>query len=232
MNLSRSAKIIAYRRRLRYDSSHADFRDLEKESIAVLDRLGVSTEDVVIDFGAGTGTFAIQAARRCAKVYAVDVSEAMIAFAKGKAVKEDIPNIEFCHVGFLTYKHEDQAVDAIVTTFALHHLPDFWKGIALSRINRMLKSGGQLFIKDVILKEGHAPQNIATFIEKQAAAGGDFLPKDAEDHFREEYSTYDWIMVGLLSRAGFKIKSMDAGVIGEYLCTKNADGAKQSEFSV
>ena len=216
-----------------YDSSHADFRDLEKESNDVLDHLAVGKNDILIDFGAGTGTFAIQAARRCAKVYAVDVSQPMIDYAKAKAAKTGLTNIVFCHCGFLTYTNEDQAVDAIVTTFAFHHLPDFWKGIALSRMNRMLKSRGQLFIKDVILKEEQVSKDIATFIEKQAAAGGDFLRKDAEEHFRMEYSTYDWIMNGLLSRAGFKIesKTMDAGVIGQYLCTKNVDGAKQSETS-
>ena len=210
-----------------YDSSHADFRDLEKESNDVLDDLAVGKNDILIDFGSGTGSFAIQAARRCTKVYAVDISTAMIEYAKAKAAKAGLSNIEFCHGGFLSYNHQDQAVDAIVTTFAFHHLPDFWKGIALSRMNRMLKFGGQLFIKDIILKEEYAPQNIAAFIEKQAAVGGDFLRKDAEDHFKEEYSTYDWIMDGLLSRAGFEIKSksMDAGVIGEYLCTKNIDSA-------
>ena len=190
-----------------YDSSHAGFRDVGKEANAVLDHLAIGINDVLIDLGTGTGTFAIQAARRCAKVYAVDVSMAMIDYAKAKAAKADLSNIEFCHSGFLSYENHDQSVDAIVTTFALHHLPDFWKGIALSRMNRMLKSSGQLFIKDVILKEGHAPQNIAAFIEKQAAAGGDFLRKDAEEHFREEFSTYDWIMDDLLSRAGFKIES-------------------------
>ena len=126
-----------------YDLSHADFRDLEKKSNTVLDCLAVGTNDVLIDFGVGTGTFAIHAARRCTKVYAVDVSEAMIDYAKAKAAKANLSNIVFCHGGFLTYKNENQAVDAIVSTLALHHLPDFWKGIALSRMSCMLKSSGQ-----------------------------------------------------------------------------------------
>jgi ubiquinone/menaquinone biosynthesis C-methylase UbiE len=215
-----------------YDSSHADFRDLEEESNAILEALAVKTNDVLIDFGAGTGTFAIQAALRCARVYAVDVSQTMIDYAKAKAAKTGVSNIVFCHSGFLTYEHGDQAVDAIVTTFAFHHLPDFWKGIALNRMNRMLKPDGQLYINDVILEEDHALKNIAAFIDKQAAAGGDFLREDAEEHFREEYSTYDWIMDGLLSRAGFTIKSksMHDGVIGNYLCAKNAEDAQQYEI--
>ncbi|MGK0199229.1 MAG: putative AdoMet-dependent methyltransferase [Yoonia sp.] len=57
--------------------------------------------------------------------------------------------------------------------------------------------------------------------ERQAAAGGDFLRADAEEHFRAEYSTYDWIVDGLLARAGFDIreKSIRHGVIGTYYCS-------------
>lgn len=205
-----------------YDSSHSDFRDIEKESNAVLDTLGIGESDVLIDFGSGTGTFAIQAALRCATVYAVDVSQAMIDYARIKAEKAGVTNIKFCHGGFLTFEYDGPAVDFFVTTFAFHHLPDFWKGIALNRMYHMLKPGGQLYIHDVILEEHGAIENIAALIENLAAAGGDFLQQDAEGHFREEFSTYDWIMDGLLSRAGFVIKSKNIqdGVIGTYYCAK------------
>ena len=54
-----------------YDSTHADFRDVEAESKELLDLLGLASSDVLIDFGSGTGTFAIASARRCARVHAV-----------------------------------------------------------------------------------------------------------------------------------------------------------------
>jgi len=205
-----------------YDSRHSDFRDIEKESDAVLDILQPGKNDVMIDFGSGPGTFAIQAALRCAKVYAVDVSQPMIDYAIIKAEKAGVSNIEFCHSGFLNFEYKGHAVDFITTTFAFHHLPDFWKGIALKRMNIMLKPGGQLFIHDAIIEEHHALENIAALIEKLAAAGGIFLQEDAEGHFREEFSTYDWILDGLLSRTGFAIKSknIEDGVIGTYYCTK------------
>ncbi len=147
-----------------YDSSHSDFRDIEKESSAVLDILQPGEQDVIIDFGSGSGTFAIQAALRCAKVYAVDVSQPMIDYAKLKAEKAGVSNIE---------KH-------------------------------------------------NAIENITALIKKLAIAGGNFLQEDAEGHFREEFSTYDWIMDGLLARAGFEIKSKDIqdGVLGTYHCIK------------
>ena len=57
------------------------------------------------------------------------------------------------------------AKEAIVTTFAFHHLPDFWKGVALSRMHGMLQPGGLLYIHDVILEPDHALENIEAFIE-------------------------------------------------------------------
>jgi putative AdoMet-dependent methyltransferase len=96
----------------------------------------------VIDIGSGTGTFAIQVAQRCAIVYAVDVSKAMLDRAQSKAAEAGVSNIVFHHAGFLTYEHNEAPVDAVVTTFAFHHLPDFWKGIALKRVHGMLQPGG------------------------------------------------------------------------------------------
>jgi ubiquinone/menaquinone biosynthesis C-methylase UbiE len=205
-----------------YDSSHGDFRDIEAEGQAILDTLAVQPTDVLIEFGTGTGTFAIQAARRCAQVYAIDVSETMLDYARAKAARAGIANIIFCHAGFLTYAHPAPVVDAIVTSLAFHHLPDFWKGVALKRLNQMLKPKGQLYLSDVLMEDKKALQSIATFIEQQAAVGGDFLREDAEEHFREEYSTYDWILDGLLTRAGFTIqhKHLYGGVFGSYRCVK------------
>jgi putative AdoMet-dependent methyltransferase len=80
--------------------------------------------------------------------------------------------------------HVEQPVDAIVTTFAFHHLPDFWKGIALKRLNRMLKEGGQLYIHDVLIEEGNAIENIDVLIDKLEEAGGHVMREDTERHFR------------------------------------------------
>ena len=87
------------------------------------------------------------------------------------------------------YEHLDEPAAAIATTFALHHLPDRWKGIALARMRSMLKPGGQLYIHDVILEQNNATEVIKAFIDQQSLAGGDFLKRDAEGHFQQERST-------------------------------------------
>lgn len=206
----------------KYESIHSKFRDMELEAEQVIDALGIMNSNFVIDFGAGTGTFALLAAKHCAKVHAVDVSAAMVDCASSRAKQQGISNIEFHVAGFLTYEHKEPPVDCIVTTLAFHHLPDFWKGIALKRMNVMLKPGGLLYMHDVIIEEQDACDNIALFIDALSVKGGQPVRKGTEVHFREEFSTYDWVLDGMFARAGFSIRSknIDGGVLGTYICEK------------
>jgi len=74
----------------------------------------------------------------------------MLNFTRRKAELRGIKNIEFHQAGFLTYDHHGEPLDAVVSQLALHHLPDFWKMIALKRIFAMLKEGGKFYLRDVV----------------------------------------------------------------------------------
>lgn len=193
-----------------YDSSHADFRDVAAEGEAVLAALHVDAHSTVADFGCGTGNFALMAAERCGKVHAIDVSLAMLERARKRAAEAGRINIEFHHAGFLTFDCPAETIDGITSTFALHHLPDLWKGVALRRMWNALKPGGRFHLHDVVVPHGEdSLERIARFVARQEKAGGEFLREDAEGHFREEFSTCDWIMEGLLTRAGFELLSFE-----------------------
>jgi len=107
--------------------------------------LKLNANSTVIDMGAGTGAFALHAAKHCQKVYAVDVSSAMLERCQEKGEEMGLSNVLCCHGGFLTYEHEAMPADAIVSIAALRHLPDFWKLVALRRVAEMLKVGGGSF---------------------------------------------------------------------------------------
>ncbi len=213
-----------------YDSRHAQFRDVDAECASILEVLSLTPQSVVIEIGTGTGAFAIHAARCCANVFAVDISEPMLERAQQKAGKAGLENITFCHAGFLTYDHAGAPADVLVTSMAFHHLSDFWKGIALDRMNGMLKSGGRLYIHDVIYEGTEPVANITHWIDQLGEIGGAQLRDEVATHVREEYSTFDWIMEGLLARAGFRILSKEIvdGVVGTYLCKKEREAAQQS----
>jgi putative AdoMet-dependent methyltransferase len=205
-----------------YDQSHEHFRDREAEANDLLDALDLTAGAEIVDFGAGTGTFAIVAARRGLEVTAVDVSSEMISYAEDKARDAGVEGINFVHDGFLSYERPDGSADGVVSSYALHHLPDLWKGVALEQIHGMLTSSGKFFLRDVVIGDDEPLNHVQGFIDDQAQSGGEKSREDAEGHFREEFSTYDWIMEGLLERADFTIegRSLEDGVFGEYLAVK------------
>src|SRR4051794_33891587 len=116
----------------------------------LLRSLGLSSEHTLIDFGAGTGVLALEAATMCRSVIAVDVSAAMLEYMRGKASARGIGNIEYAQKGFLTYQHQGELVDFAVTRHALHHLPDFWKVEALRRAFDVLKPGGIFLLRELV----------------------------------------------------------------------------------
>jgi len=207
-----------------YDSHHRSFRDYRKEADDIVARLGVDSSSTVIDMGCGTGAFALCAAGRCRTVHAVDISAAMLRRAQRKADKMGLKNIEFHRGGFLTYDHKAEPADAISTVAALHHLPDFWKLVALRRLASMLRPNGRLFLFDVVFSFDirEHKRRIEQFIAKTREQMGPNGQSESEAHVREEYSTCDWIMEGLLEKAGFHIQAADYhdGFLASYLCTK------------
>lgn len=133
-----------------YDQQMAKFRDVKKEAKDIIEAISLGREHSLLEIGTGTGNFAIEAAKHCNEIYAIDVSSAMIAYAKQKAQINGISNISFFQAGFLNYEHNGSPLDMIVSNLALHHLPDFWKMIALERIYNMLKLGGTFYLGDVV----------------------------------------------------------------------------------
>ena len=190
----------------------------------LLDALAVEPHFTLVDLGCGTGVFALQAARRCARVHAVDVSPAMLAVARDRAGAAGVTNIAFHHAGFLTYEHAGPPADVVTSTAALHHLPDFWKLVALRRVAAMLKEGGAFYLMDTVYSfdpagyERFMAEKVAWFTERVDTEFG----AEVATAFRDEFSTLDWVMEGLLSRAGFAIERAEHpdGMLACYFCRK------------
>jgi putative AdoMet-dependent methyltransferase len=206
-----------------YDERHQRFRDYRSDAEAVMERLGVKSGDTVLDMGSGTGAFALHAATLCRTVYAVDVSRAMLDYCREKAAAQDLKNIVFRQGGFLTYEHTAAPVDFAVSTAVLHHLPDFWKSFGLQRLTRIIKPGGRFYLYDIVFR-GSDPDiggQIDGWIHSMKERVGAEFAAEVETHIRDEHSTFDWIMEGLLTRAGFRIDLAEygSGFGAAYLCT-------------
>lgn len=205
-----------------YDERHGRLRDIAAENEAALAGLGAGPEDVVADFACGTGAFARLAARRCRQVLAIDLSAAMLDFMRWKAEEEGVTNLTCHRGGFLTYRHEGVPVDALHTSLALHHLPDFWKAKALANLAAMIRPGGRLHLMDVVFAEKNAEANIQGWMDRMEEKGGPEAREAIRLHVAREYSTWGWILEGLLARAGFRIDraEMADGVLADYFCTR------------
>lgn len=83
---------------------------------------------MVLDLGAGTGQLTVAVAPACARVVAVDVSPVMLRSLRSRVSSPGLANVE---VGFLTDR-ASAPVDVAYSRCARHHLPDFWKSLALS----------------------------------------------------------------------------------------------------
>ncbi len=212
-----------------YDNRHQQFRNYEKEFHAMIDYLSLeNTKDLsMIDLGCGTGATAVYAAKVFKKVYGIDVSGMMIKQAMEKAGKVNAGNIEFINAGFLTYTHKDEPVDLVITRAAFHHLPDFWKQVALLRMNSMLKTGSILYIFDVVFNFNAAEyeSRIEGWVSDFEIKAGKNFRHEVETHIRDEYSTFGWILEGMIGQVGFRIeksRSVD-GFLTEYHCVKTGD---------
>jgi ubiquinone/menaquinone biosynthesis C-methylase UbiE len=213
-----------------YDENMLKFRNYTKEAEYLIELLSINQNHAIIDFGCGTGALTMELARKCREVYAIDVSQPMLTILQEKADKERISNIEYINAGYLTYEHQDAPVDIIVTKAAFHHLPDFWKVIALSRMNGMLKENGKLFLSDVVFSfdNGNYEAEINYFLDNIRVNTGENLYQDAILHIKEEFSTFDWIMDEMLKRTGFEIVRKDTRTPTtiDYYCMKKKTSEK------
>ena len=213
-----------------YDDRHQKFRNYEKEFNEMIQFLGLQdTEDkIIIDLGCGTGATALLATGRFKSVYAVDVSGAMIARAREK-LDHDAANIQFVQAGFLSYEHQGEPADLVITKAAFHHLPDFWKQVALLRINKMVKVGGLLYIHDVVFQ--FDPRDYAgkidSWISGLAKVAGEEFRSEIETHIRDEHSTFGWVLRGMLEKAGFTVEKCRSNdeFVTEYACRKISEVA-------
>ncbi len=193
--------------------------------VALLVELGLDGRSQVLDLGAGTGQFTLAVAPSCARVVAVDISPLMLERLRAKLTASELSNVEIVHAGFVTYEHRGPAADFVYSRWALHHLPDFWKALALHRMRTILSRGGVLRLSDVVYSfdPPDAEQRIGqwcTTLPAEAATDGEWVRTDLEKHVRDEHSTFTWLLEPMLERSGFRIEDATYtadGIFAEYV---------------
>jgi len=131
-----------------------------------------------------------------------------------------LENVELAHDGFLPYDHTGDNASFVFAKNALHHLPGFWKVEALKNVARTLEPGGILRLRDLVYSfdpyDSH--EQIVAWLESMESTS--FSREELHRHFRDEFSTYDFLMRPMLERIGFEILESDLrdGFYAAYTC--------------
>lgn len=190
------------------------------EEVELLREHGLSVGDTVVDLGAGTGVFPLAVAEYCDRVVAVDASPAMLDAARETVEASDVANVELVHDGAVSYEHEGDAASFVFSKNVLHHLPDFWKVEALRTVGETIEPGGVFRFRDLVYSFDPADSHERVEAWLDGMASTQFTETELHDHFREEFSTYDFLMEPMLEAAGFEIldASYREGFYAAYTC--------------
>lgn len=110
--------------------------------------------DIVLDLGSGAGFDCFLASKRVGdtgKVIGVDMTEEMIEKAKSNAERNGYKNVEFRLGEIENLPIDDNSIDVAISNCVINLVPDKVK--AFSEIYRVLKSGGKIYLSDIVLLE-------------------------------------------------------------------------------
>lgn len=142
--------------------------------------------DIVLDLGSGAGFDCFLASKRVGdtgKVIGVDMTEEMIEKAKSNAEKNGYRNVEFRLGEIENLPIDDNSIDVAISNCVINLVPD--KEKAFSEIHRVLRSGGKIYLSDIVLLE-----NLSEELKKDeellaGCVGGALLKDDYLEIIRE-----------------------------------------------
>jgi putative AdoMet-dependent methyltransferase len=201
-------------------------KSTDDAAASLLDEIGVVAGHVVADFGCGTGVLACQASLKRCDVHAIDISEAMLDATRRRAAHLGARSVTTQRAGFLSFALGPASLDVATTQYALHHLNDFWKLVALQRIHAALKPGGKLLLRDVVYSchPTELKDTVDAWLRWMQEERG-YSRTENVTHVKEEHSTFAWVMEGLLERAGFRMLNSRyaRGVYATYIVQRPSD---------
>jgi len=107
--------------------------------------------DRAVDLACGPGTLALRFARHVRWVCALDLTPAILARARGNAIKDGLANL-VCVLGDAqALPFADGALDIAVTSYSMHHISDPAK--VVNEMARVVRPGGRVGVLDIVVPE-------------------------------------------------------------------------------
>lgn len=117
----------------------------------IISLMGLSTQDTVLDLGAGIGYFSILASERAGRVIALDIEPKMLEVLTERIASGRIGNIELLRGDITSIPVAAGSVDHVLAAFVYHEVPD--PGKLLRECARVLAADGQLTVVDFQKRE-------------------------------------------------------------------------------
>ena len=89
----------------------------------ILDRAGISPQDVILEIGAGLGALTVPAARQAQKIYAVEKDRSIIPLLQHELIHNNIEQVEIINQNFLHIDLERIAAEAGRKIVVIGNLP-------------------------------------------------------------------------------------------------------------
>lgn len=173
-----------------YASTPADgFENYEQVLERVARLAGAAPGRSVLDVGTGTGNLARVLVRHGASVTAVEPSAEM-----RKVAGEKLPGVPILDGQFLSLSVANESQDAVVSTYAFHHLTDGDKVRGAREMLRVLKPGGRIVLGDVAWASDEAR---AAMIDRFRDLGREDLVQEIEEEYYPTIGTLTTVFAGL-----------------------------------
>jgi cyclopropane fatty-acyl-phospholipid synthase-like methyltransferase len=144
-------------------------RDAWQKPHEVIQALGLKSDAVVADIGAGTGYFAVRFADRVpgGRVYGVDTEPDMVKYLTERARREKRDNITAI-AGAPDTPRLPEKTDVILMVDVFHHIDD--RSSYFRRLRASLKPGGRIAIIDFRLDSPDGPPKAARIAPERVIA--------------------------------------------------------------
>lgn len=126
----------------KYDKTEQRFEYIHSKSRENTKKY-LKDDDIVLDYGCGTGTTSCVIAHHVKQIHAIDISSKMIEIDKAKAVVGKIENINFLQTDIFDKRYHNDSFDTILAFNMLHTVSNPHE--VTQRIHDLLKPEG-LFI--------------------------------------------------------------------------------------
>ncbi|GLX66140.1 class I SAM-dependent DNA methyltransferase [Paenibacillus glycanilyticus] len=159
----------------------------------ILEAVAERVSGTVVEFGVGTGNLTEKLLKRSNKVYGIEPSEGM----RREVLKRGLA-VEVLDGDFLEFPELQGPIDAIVSTYAFHHLTDEEKTKAAALYSGLLAPGGRVVFADTSFASAEERQEI-----EQSALDAGYL--NLYRDLRTEYYTSLEILNKLFTEQGFSV---------------------------